>query len=309
MPSYALFGGTLASAIEFPELPRAVGDPTWTLTVGPAAKSMVHLSPIGEDAVYGQVKVRCYRSEAGHQLAYDDTGCFDVQKDGLIAWHPPDERPSGQILDAARADVIGRVLAVAMHQTNVLSLHASAVSLSGAGIALLAPKMHGKSTLATALVRGGGRLLSDDTVPVSGDGAPRLRPGVHQLRLWKDSALQLAREQAGTMADARKLVLDDLSEAEVERETMPFAAAYVLVPEAPQAEEAVVRSPLTEVQATLALIEHSKLGPLLGGRDAALVFAQAAAIARVVPVFLLRVARDLDRLPAVVSTILEWHRT
>ena len=309
MPSYGLFGGILSSPIDFPELPTCDGEASWTFIVGAQPKSVIHLIPIGEDSVYGQVKVRCYRSTAGHQLVYDDTGCFDVEDGRLITWHPPNEPENERIVEAARADVIGRVLAVAMHQTSVLSLHASAVSLNGAGIAILAPKMHGKSTLAAALVRGGGRLMSDDTVPVSGDGAIRLRPGVHQLRLWKDSAQQVAREHAGTVSEARKLVLDRLSDAEVERGVIPFAAAYVLVPGSPDAAEAVVRTPLSEIQATLALIEHSKLGPLLGGSDAALVFAQAAAIAQVVPVFLLRVARDLDRLPAVVSTMLEWHRT
>jgi hypothetical protein len=167
--------------------------------------------------------------------------------------------------------------------------------------------MHGKSTLATALVQGGGRLVSDDTVPVvRGDGV-RLRPGLHQVRLWRDAALHLVRDRASEATQTRKVVVDHMPAGEVERSAVTFAAAYVLVP-APAADTTPAsRTALSQVQGTLALIEHAKLGPLLGGADAALVFEQAAAIAREVPIYLLRVARDLDRLTDAANVIGSWH--
>jgi hypothetical protein len=217
--------------------------------------------------------------------------------------------PPGQedrLIEAVRADIVGRVLALALHQHDVLSLHASAVSIGGNAIALLAPKMHGKSTLATALVRGGARLMSDDTVPVTPEAIPMVRPGVHQLRLWKDSAQRLASERMDEATSSRKLVLDHLDEGDVERHPLPFAAAYVLLP-APADAEAARRSPLADIQGTLALIEHAKIGPLLGRTDAGLMFEQAAAIARRLPMYLLHVARDLDRVADAAATIRSWH--
>ena len=71
----------------------------------------------------------------------------------VITWH----RPPEVALDAAVADLTSRVLALALHAGGVFTLHASAVSIDGGGIAFLAPKHHGKSTLCSALVLAGAR--------------------------------------------------------------------------------------------------------------------------------------------------------
>ncbi|MCC6318858.1 MAG: hypothetical protein IT361_14345 [Gemmatimonadaceae bacterium] len=307
MYSYDVFAGTLKAPFQFPELQQTSGPASWILERGDIPSPLDPASLIGDDDVYGEVKVRCYRTMQGHSLVYDDTGRFDVSDGALIRWFAPHDADDS-LLEAVRADVVGRVLALALHQHDVLCLHASAVSINGRGIALLAPKMHGKSTLATALVRGGARLLSDDTVPVTPDATPLVRPGVHQLRLWKDSASRLAAERMGESAPARKVVLDHFDEGTVQRSAVPLAALYVLLPSAPDDAESARRSVLTEIQATLALVEHAKLGPLLGRKDAGLMFEQSAAIARRVPVYLLHVARDLDRLADAAATILGWHR-
>lgn len=307
---YSVFGGVLRTSMEFPELQPSAGTPTWTLEVGDVPPSLSGDPAIGDDSVYGNVRVACYRNVGGHSLVYDDTGRFDISDGGaLITWYRPAEDPP-HLLDAVRADVIGRVLALALHQQGVLCLHASAVSLGGSGIALMAPKGHGKSTLATALVRAGGRLLSDDTVPVSAGVRVELRPGVPQLRLRHDAALHLAAERATEASGARKLIIDKLDPLQVADQPVPFVGGYVLVPALPNDEKPPVdRVPLSQVQATLALVEHTKLGPLLGGVDAARVFEQAATVAATVPLYLLRVGRDLSRIAEVAETIVDWHAT
>ena len=307
MPSYELFGGVLQSPIEFPELRSVDAPPTWVLDLASGSPPpLPSTAPIGDDTVYGEVKVRAFRSGDAHQLVYDDTGRFDVVGGSRITWYPGGDGAE-RLAEAARADVIGRVLAFALHQQGILSLHASAVSIGGQAIAMLAPKLHGKSTLAAALVRESARLLSDDTVPVVPGSPVLVRPGVHQLRLWRDAAVELAAARSGEAAQGRKLVLDRMAEGEVEREAVPFGAAYVLVPAQNDDPEAARRMRLSEIQSTLALVEHAKLGPLLGGRDAALLFGQAAAVARNVPVYLLRVARDLDRVGEAAAQIRTWH--
>ncbi len=65
-----------------------------------------------------------------------------------------------------RADLLGRVMALAAHADGRLTLHASAVSVAGRAVAFVGPKHAGKSTLALALVRKGARLLTDDTLVV-----------------------------------------------------------------------------------------------------------------------------------------------
>lgn len=310
MHLYSVFGGVLRTSIEFPELIETKGTPTWTLEIGDVPPALPGDSPIGDDTVYGNVRVACYRMATGHSLIYDDTGRFDVaDKGALITWYRPTEEPP-HLLDAARADVIGRVLALALHQQGVLCLHASAISVGASGIALIAPKGHGKSTLATALVGAGGKLLSDDTVPVSAGPRVELHPGVPQLRLRHDSALQLAAPRAREASGSQKLVIDRFDPSQLADQPVPFAAGYVLVPALPNdARPAVDRVSLSQIQATLALVEHTKLGPLLGGVDAARVFEQAATVASHVPLYLLRVGRDLSRIGEVAETILDWHAT
>lgn len=306
MFQYNVFGGVLRTPLEFPELPLTSGIPTWTLELGDVASPLPEHA-IGDDNVYGDVSVRCYRTGSGHSLVYDDTGRFDISDEGaLITWYRPAEE-SEQLLEAGRADVIGRVLALALHQQGILTLHASAIAVGDEGMALLAPKGHGKSTLATALLGAGAKLLSDDTLPVATAGVVRLRPGVPQLRLWRDSALTLASDRAEQATGARKLVLDRLEPASLAAGAA-FGAAYIIVPARPRDDQpAVSRILCAQIQATLGLVEHTKLGPLLGGVDAGVVFEQAATIASQVPVYLLKVGRDLARITEVAQTIVEWH--
>lgn len=306
MFQYSVFGGVFRTPLEFPELPLAAGAPTWTLELGDVASPLSEHA-IGDDSVYGDVSVRCYRTASGHSLVYDDTGRFDISDEGaLITWYRPPEE-SQQLLEAGRADVIGRVLALALHQQGILTLHASAIAVGDEGMALLAPKGHGKSTLATALLGAGAKLLSDDTLPVATDGAVRLRPGVPQLRLWRDSALTLAGDRAEEATGSRKLVLDRLEPTRL-AEGATFGAAYIIVPARPREDQpAVSRILCAQIQATLGLVEHTKLGPLLGGVDAGIVFEQAATVASQVPVYLLKVGRDLSRITEVADTIVEWH--
>ena len=257
--------------------------------------------------MYGAVKVRALTSGEGIRLAYDDTGTFEVASDGRsITWYPPaGPRPE----EAARADVIGRVLAVAMHVQGAFTLHASAVApRPGVGIALLAPKGFGKSTLAAALLRGGARLLSDDAAPVRvpAEGPALLSPGIHQVRLWGDSAERVG--LASPSAEGRKVVVTEFDEQQVTRSAVAFDAAYVLRPTAAgPGVPPVERVRLGEIEGAMALVEQAKVGALLGGREGPAFFEMAMSVARRVPVYGLEVVRDLSRLDEVATTVLRWH--
>ncbi|MBL8960215.1 MAG: hypothetical protein JNJ98_10205 [Gemmatimonadetes bacterium] len=309
MPKYVAFGGLLSSELGFDELPVADigGEPDWSLRISSVAPPGSSGQPLGEDTVYGAVKVRSLTSGEGVRLAYDDTGTFDVAGDGRsITWYPPEgPRPE----EAVRADVIGRVLAIAMHMQGVFTLHASAVApRPGVGIALLAPKGFGKSTLAAALLRGGARLLSDDAAPVRvpAEGPALLSPGIHQVRLWGDSAERVG--LGATSAEGRKVVVTTFDEEQVTRAPVAFDAAYVLRPTAPDpGAPPVERIRLGEIDGAMALVEQAKVGALLGGREGPAFFEMAMSVARRVPVYALAVMRDLSRLDDVAQTVLGWH--
>jgi hypothetical protein len=306
MPDYRVFGGVLRSDLSFEEIPETCGDgASWHLRTGLSGHPPQGARLLGSDSVIDDVEVRLFRSRAGLHLVFDDTGAFRVSLDGArIDWTPTlnvDE-------DAARLDVIGRVLATALHAGGVLTLHGSAVSVHGRTVAFLGPKRFGKSTLALALVDRGCRLVTDDTLPVAVDaGGAFALPGVHHVRVHAD-AMHALRAGVAAADAVQKTTLRDLAADRVEENRTPLDALYLLVPvKAASDAPDVTRTRLAPLQAALSLMTHAKLGPLLGGSEAASLLARASALANRCPAFTLHVARDLDRIDRVVERILAWH--
>jgi hypothetical protein len=307
MHRYAVFGGCLESEIAFPELPEELAiAPNWTLIVKNSDSAAPELGKhLGSDTVYGSCYVHCHRLADGFCLVYDDTGRFDVSSDGrtLLWFRPPDVSE-----EAARADVIGRVMALALHVQGIATLHASAVSIGGRAIVFVAPKYAGKSTLATALVNAGARLLADDAVPLRGGAEPTVAPGIARLRLWEDSAATVMPGRGSHIGNSRKVLVDDLDAARIESKSSPLGAIYALsaVVGSPD-EPAVVRSRVHSIHAALTLVQHARLGPLLGGVESGVILTQMADLAERVDIFELYTVRDLARLGEVVQTIFSWH--
>ena len=303
---YRLFGGVLASDVEIPELERVQPGPaTWSLysAVGSPAES--NGEELGSDVVTGDVRVRLYRQPAGFRLVFDDTGCFDISAAGdRISWtHQADVS-----MRNARADLTSRVLAAALHAAGTVCLHGSAVVASGQAFGFLAPKFHGKSTLALALVRSGAKLLTDDTLPVMPGATPLACPGLHATRLWADSAARVGIGSAHESKEGEKMLFSSLPPEHVTHDASPLTALYLLAPtRTPQDGAVVWRTRLSPIESTLSLIGHAKLASLLTRSEAPVLFRAATALTAAVPVYRLNVVRDLERLPEVIDTIRSWH--
>jgi hypothetical protein len=307
MNNYQVFGGVLRSELEFPELdPATRGEPDWTLTVTTAPAPDVPLGdPLGEDKVDQGVMVRSFATPHGFRLVYDDTGVFDVTAGGReVRWY----RPESADLEAGRLDVLGRVLALALHASGWLSLHGSAVAMADGAVAFLAPKGNGKSTLAFALMRGGAALMTDDTV-VIGKGVPAtVRPGVQSVRLFRDSAAWLSAPAPIAGTSDVKATFGQLTDDARRLTRAPLAALYLLesVPAGTIAEP-LERHRLEGPEAVFGLLGQTKIGALLGGTEAPGVFASVVALAEGSPIYKLRVTRDYERLSDVVERIMGWH--
>jgi hypothetical protein len=307
MNTYQVFGGVLRSELEFPELDTAArGDADWTLSVSFAAPPEIPpTDPIGEDKVDQGVMVRAYATPMGFRLVYDDTGVFDVTADGReIRWH----RPVAADIEAGRLDVLGRVLALALHASGWLSLHGSAVALADGAVAFLAPKGNGKSTLAFALMRAGAALMTDDTVVIGSGDPPSVRPGVQSVRLFRDSADWLSAPAPIAGTSDIKATFGQLSEDARRLTRAPLAALYLLesVP-AGTITEPLERRRIEGPDAVFGLLGQTKIGALLGGSEAPTVFGAVAALADGCPIYRLRVTRDYERLGVVVDCIMKWH--
>jgi hypothetical protein len=307
MNSYQVFGGVLRSELEFPELDAVAGrEPDWTLTVTFTPAPDVPLGPpLGEDRVDVNVMVRSYAIPTGFRLVYDDTGVFDVSEGGrAIRWH----RTPASDAEAGRLDVLGRVLALALHASGWLSLHGSAVALSEGAVAFLAPKGNGKSTLAFALMRAGGALMTDDTVVIEPGRPSIVRPGVQSVRLFRDSADWLSAPAPLAGTSDIKATFGQLSEDARRLTRAPLAALYLLesVP-AGTIGEPVERTRLQGPPSVFQLLTQTKIGALLGGAEASKVFDSVVGVAEGSPVYRLRVTRDYEQLQQVVERILGWH--
>ncbi|MGH7634121.1 MAG: hypothetical protein ACRENC_10360, partial [Gemmatimonadaceae bacterium] len=281
------------------------GAPRWCFRRAPGAPARSAGEELGEDRVDGPLNVRLYRHDGGFRLVYDDSGTFDVNAAGThIDWF---EAP-GAVMEAVQLDVLGRVLPTAMYAAGALCLHGSAVQLNTGAVAFLAPKGHGKSTLAHALVGAGARLVSDDVVPIDLDAAPRMRPGVAHVRLLRDAARHLRVGDGHRTGAGGKLVIEPGELFDAATEPLPVAALYRLQPmRAEGAEQAAFRTRLTGVAAAMAVLAQVRLARLLGGVEAPALLDRASCLAERVPVFTLNVARDFQRLPEVVAQVLDWH--
>ncbi|RYE09991.1 MAG: serine kinase [Hyphomicrobiales bacterium] len=124
------------------------------------------------------------------RLSWPQVGAFYVVSDDRIEVELNDD--VDDLL--ASQPLLGAVFAALLHRRGLFLLHASALAVNGAGVALLGDKGAGKSTTAASLVAGGHQLVSDDLVALdfSDPLRPLILPAISQLKLWPDSAAALA---------------------------------------------------------------------------------------------------------------------
>ena len=306
MMFYEVFRGVFQSEIEFPELVAIdARRPDWTLTRCSSLATLSGRVLLGQEELAAGITARFERGTDRFRLSFDDTGTFDISTDGSrIEWAPS---PNGDT-DLVRSDVLGRVFAVSLHAAGDLCLHGSAAAIDGRGIVLVGAKGHGKSTLAMALVAAGARFVADDAARLT-NNPPRVAAGVPALRLRGDSAAHFGVvSTVVTVGD--KVVVRDLSDGDEERRWLPLDAIYIAGPRhALPAAPAATRRRLSQLEATLALVQNGKSAVLLGKDEAGTALARAGAIAKSIPVFVLDVARDLTLVTQAALQLMHWHAT
>ena len=309
MAKYIVYGGCLDTPLDFPQLPVAAADahPTWTLRIEDSVSDDGELQFLGENPITDEVSARLYRAGDGFCLKYDDSGEFHISSEGSkIRWVPGPET----VQDNAREDIVGPVLACAMHLTGLLCLHGSSIVLPEGAVAFLGPKHHGKSTLAMAAIRRGAMLLADDCIPVDLGPDVRAYPGVAAIRFWDDTRRRLFEDGTTVVSAGGKHTTADLGEQAELLESRSMRAIYVLAPADPDTMQmAAQRNRLSSIESVLALVANAKVAALLGKSEAGALFDRASTVAEQVPVYQLVVARDFDQLDAIVSQLYEWHPT
>lgn len=183
--SYQLYGLTISSEFECPELPAGIAAPDVVVRVGQDLQNHLATSEHGgvicEEAATVLLKiprVAHFRITAGHEI--------------LIHKHPEADD------DLVRVYFQGSVLGIILHQRGLLPLHGNAISTGQGCIAFLGHSGQGKSTLAAAFMQRGYKTLSDDicALHVAADTPPMVLPGIPHIRLWDDSVRQLGKDSS-----------------------------------------------------------------------------------------------------------------
>jgi hypothetical protein len=183
---YKAFGFTIASDLEFPELPLV---------------SDVHSEA---DMTIMRVDLSELWSERSNQNDYF------VIDEGYVLFQIPHvatylvrngneiyvSSMSGSAEDQVRLFILGTCMGVALLQRKVLPLHGSAVVIDEKAYAIVGNSGAGKSTLASAFLKRGYQLLSDDVIPItlSEDNIPIVTPAYPQQKLWLESLDQFGIE-------------------------------------------------------------------------------------------------------------------
>lgn len=289
---YFAYGMKIHSDMELAEL-QPLDSPAADLTFRQAALPR----PIPEA---GQSVFEFGETEA--YLGFGGIGHFCLPRPGIVTF----ERAPGADPGWVSLGLLGAVMATVLHRRGLLTLHASGIDLHGRGAVFMGNKGAGKSTTAAAFISAGHRLLTDDVLPidVSGDATFRILPGFPQLKLSESASRGIALPDSTTTPisnigfnKSRLRLAGSFSALSV-----PPAAFYVLAPG-----DDVAATPLSGTEAMTALMAnayHARFGAqVFHGTVAATLMRQCAALARAVPVRVLRVPRDLDRLPHLVSFV------
>ncbi|UVK56959.1 serine kinase [Mesorhizobium sp. AR02] len=290
---YRAYGLTIASDVALPELEPAEPAPADILI---AIGTIDMPKPSPETATI-------FRFEHDRQyLAWHAVGAFLISDFGRI-----DIEPAPGVDDALLAfPLLGPVMALLLHRRGLLVLHASAVAVAGRGAIFMGDKGAGKSTTASALIRAGHELLTDDVVALdlAKPETPMIVAGFPQIKLAADAAaaISLGRAEVRPQVHPQIEKMQHRLHGAFSNGTVPATRIYVLE----RGQRAGITA-LPGIAALPAIIKFSYVTRFgraaLSGDFAALHFRQCSAIANHVGVFRLEVPTGLDRIGEAVELI------
>lgn len=200
--------------------------------------------------------------------------------------------------------LLGTVMAIAMHQRGMTSLHGSSVLVDGAAIIFLGEKGEGKSTIAGYFQKQGHSLLSDDVcaIDMQRQESPTIYPSFSKIKLWPDAMQYLEyspekHEKVHPSFEKRNISLNN----GFTYSPSPVADIFVLTT-SPE----VTLEPLIGHQAIPVLIPHLIINRFPEQQPAELtrdIFFQLIKLLKNVPLYRLGRPRDISLLPIVAELV------
>lgn len=244
-----------------------------------------------------------FRFERDRQyLAWDAVGAFLITDGRRI-----DVEPAHGVDDALLAfPLLGPVLALLLHRRGLLVLHASAIAVAGRSAIFMGDKGAGKSTTASAMIRAGHDLLTDDVVALdlTNPNQPMIVPGFPQIKLAADAAAAISFRDAEVRPQAHPAIdkMQHRLNGAFSGDRVPASRIYMLE----RGEKADI-TPLPGIAALPAIIKFSyvtRFGRAALPDDfAATHLRQCSGIANHVGVCRLEVPTGLERIDEAVTLI------
>lgn len=178
---YEAFGFQIKSVIPLPELQE--GPMQGTCDGIDIQINFAELSTLWDEA--NDPNRYFYVQDNSVLFRVPEVAIYRVENGANISVSPYDKAS----LDKIRLYLLGTCMGIILMQRKILPLHGSAVVIDGKAYAIVGDSGAGKSTLASAFLKKGYQLVSDDVIPVSLsiDRVPFVTPAYPQQKLWEES--------------------------------------------------------------------------------------------------------------------------
>ncbi|MEO7820590.1 MAG: hypothetical protein ABIR51_03650 [Sphingomicrobium sp.] len=181
--AYRLFGLTVHSALELPELQPALPADAPDLVIELGEVAMPDASDQAPQPIDG-----------GSAIRVEGVARYAIRDGSRITVDPT----AGAAARNVRLYLLGSAMGMLLHQRGILPLHANAVEVDGRAFAFMGASGAGKSTLAAWFHDRGFGIISDDVCAIRFDpsGHPMTGAGLPRLRLWREAIERSGRDPA-----------------------------------------------------------------------------------------------------------------
>lgn len=179
MHRYRAFGLTIGSDVRLDEL-AAQPDETAPVDLRIVRSDRGEMiTPLDQHARFD------FEGPNGVEMMWPGAASIRIENSSLVHIEPFDGVPENYLA----FPLLGPVMGWMLHMRGLFVLHGSAVRRHGRSVAFLGDKMAGKSTTASAFLKQGWDLMTDDLLAVdcSGDGQPQIQPAFAQMKLNSDA--------------------------------------------------------------------------------------------------------------------------
>jgi hypothetical protein len=253
-----------------------------------------------------------FTCEDGHILHFENRAEFKILNSGASI----ECRPVWDIYQAWIESVLsGLVMSYVLYLRGTGNIHASAIALPNGAVGFIGVPGTGKSTFATALVRSGFPLLTDDVLPLvpCGDGFEAM-PGFPVMGMARETLAYAGHRVADTTL-AERLAGGDkvripvsLVDGSFHASPLPLRALYLLHREGDSGAECSITT-LAPQQAMQALFEHTPCFELLKATSLKFHWDFIAQVVSKIPVKVLSYPTGFANLGHAVESVLREEET